>query len=117
MSARLAHRMATVAGWLAVTIGAVHLAFTAQAFDRPSLDALWFAGSGLAVMLIGALTLLARHHAVRVVAVLANGAGLALAIAFGVLTDWRQPHGPILAATFVVGGVACWLAVPAPPPR
>lgn len=112
MSARLAHRVATVAGWLAVVIGLVHVAFTTAAFDQPSLGALWFAGSGLAVVLIGALTLAARRHALRTLAVGANGAGLALAIAFGLLTAWREPQGPVLAATFLVGGIASWLATP-----
>jgi hypothetical protein len=86
VSPQLANRMATVAGWITIAIGVVHVAFTATSFDRPSLDALWFAGSGVAVVLIGMFTLAARLHALRVVAALANAAGLALAIAFGVLT-------------------------------
>lgn len=114
MTARLSYRIATVAGWLAIAIGVVHVGFTMRAFDRPSLDALWFAGSGLFVVLIGAITLTARRHPVRLLATLANGAGLALVVAFGVLTEWGQPQGPVLGATFVAGGLASWLSTPSP---
>ena len=108
MTRRLAVRLATAAGWLAVLIGLVHLAVTASAFDRPSLAALWFAGSGLAVVLIGALTLLSRGApaSVRRVAVGANTAGLGLAVGFSVLTGWGEPQGPILAVVFLAGGAA-----------
>jgi hypothetical protein len=73
-------------------------------------DALWFAGSGIAVVLVGALTLLAPDAAAGVarVAVAANGAGVALAVGFGVLTRWSEPQGPVLVATFLAGGAAAW---------
>lgn len=115
MRARFAHRAATVAGWLAIAIGLVHVAFTSGTFDQPSLDALWFVGSGFFVVMTGAITLLARRHAVRTVAVLANGAGLALAVVFGALTEWREPQGLLLAMTFLIGGVASWMCAPAAP--
>lgn len=105
---RLAGRVLGVAGWLTVAVGTLHLGVAAMQYDALSLDALWFAGSGLAVVLIGALTLLARatrgHAAVRPMAVGANVAGLALAVAFGALTRWRAPQGPVLVALFLAGG-------------
>jgi cytochrome b561 len=99
-------QMASIAGWAAVAVGAVHTALAVAMFRRPSLDALWFAGSGLAVVLIGALTLVARRAPVRGVATAANGAGLVLAVAFGVLTRWHELQGPLLAIIFLAGGVA-----------
>lgn len=38
---------ARISGGMTIAVGAVHVAFTARDFDHPSLDALWFAGSGL----------------------------------------------------------------------
>ncbi|MFL5386426.1 MAG: hypothetical protein ACJ8GN_28235 [Longimicrobiaceae bacterium] len=88
-------------------IGVIHIAFTAKEFDRASLDALWFAGSGIALLLIGAFTLLAHTgRAVRWTAVAANVGGFFLAIEFGVLTGWEAPQGPVLAGVFLLGAVA-----------
>lgn len=98
----------TVAGGLTVAVGLVHLGVAGTQLGALSLDALWFAGSGLAVILIGVLSLLARLAAaprvVRWAAVAANLAGLALAVGFGVLTRWREPQGPLLIALFLAAG-------------
>ena len=103
-------RALTIAGWLTVAVGVVHLRVAAAEYRALSFDALWFAGSGLAVVLIGVLTLLARaapaRAAVRWAALGAIGAGLALAAGFGALTGWREPQGPILVALFLAGGLA-----------
>jgi len=45
----------------------------------------------------------------------ANGAGLALALAFGALTGWRELEGPSLAALFLAGVIGMML--PADGPR
>lgn len=115
----MARRILCVAGWLTVAVGGLHLAVAVVQFDALSLDALWFAGSGLAVVLIGVLTLLARSAAtpaaVRRAAIAANVAGLALAIAFGTLTRWREPQGLVLVALFLAGGAGAML--PAEGPR
>jgi len=92
---------------MTVAVGAVHVALTARDFDLDSLDALWFAGSGLAVMLIGALTLLAdQAAAVRWTAVAANLAGLLLAVAFALLTGFSGPQGILLIALFLTGAAS-----------
>lgn len=57
-------RALAVAGGLTVVVGLVHLGVAAAQFRALSLDALWFAGSGLAVILIGVLSLLAQSVAV-----------------------------------------------------
>lgn len=102
-----ADRLLAVAGWLTVAVGLLHLGVAVAQYRAPSLDALWFAGSGLAVVLIGVLSLLARstpgHAATRRTAVGANVAGLALAAGFGVLTSWREPQGPALVVLFLLG--------------
>ena len=100
---RSAHRLAAAAGWATVAVGLVHVAVARSAFDRFDLEALWFVGSGLAVILIGAITLAARHASLRSLAVAANMGGLALAIAFGMLTRWREPPGPVLSILFLAG--------------
>jgi len=102
----LGHRAGTVAargsGSLIALIGALHVALTPCIYERFSLDALWFAGSGTGVMLIGALTILAGHaRPVRWTALAANGAGIALGAAFTVLTDAAEPQGPLLIVLFL----------------
>jgi hypothetical protein len=48
-------------------------------------------------------------------AVGANAAGLALAVAYGALTRWREPQGPVLVVLFLAGGIGAML--PADGPR
>jgi len=80
-------------------------------FAWPTLAALWFHGSGMALMLIGALTTLAAsERAWRTlggVAVVANLLGLTLAVTFGDMTRWNAPQGPALIALFVAGALGC----------
>lgn len=92
---------------------ALHIGVAGVQYDTLSFDALWFAGSGLAVVLIGVLTLLARSApapaGMRWAVAGANAAGLALAIAFGTLTHWREPQGPVLVVLVVTGMVGTML--------
>lgn len=108
--AGFARRALSVAGSLTAAVGLLHLVVAVASYDRLTLDALWFAGSGLAVVLIGVLTLLARGSkrgtAARWAAVGANAAGFVLATTFCVLTRWKEPQGPLLVALFVAAGVA-----------
>jgi hypothetical protein len=100
-------RAARVAGLLTVLVGVVHVGVGLAEYDWPSFDALWFHGSGIGVILTGALTVLATSDhawgALVIVAVFANLLGVALAVGFGALSHWRQPQGPILIALFAVG--------------
>lgn len=104
-----AGRLLGAAGGLTVAVGLLHLGVALAQYDALSFDALWFAGSGLAVVLIGVLTLLARSApadpAPRAAALGANLAGFALAVAFGTLSRWREPQGPALVALFLAGAV------------
>ncbi len=105
------HRALTIAGFLTLAMGAMHLGITFLAY-RPifRLEALWFAGTGVAIMLIGAVMLLARHapagSMARWVAAAANVAGLVIAFAYEMLNDWREPRGYVQIALFSMGVVA-----------
>jgi uncharacterized membrane protein YvlD (DUF360 family) len=105
------HRGLTLAGFLTIAVGAMHLGITFLAY-KPlfKLPALWFAGTGVAIILIGVVTLLARSAPAgsmeRWAAAAANLAGLVIAIAYSVLNEWREPRGYVEVALFSVGLVA-----------
>jgi hypothetical protein len=105
------HRGLTLAGFLAIAAGAVHFGITFLAY-RPvfRLSALWFAGTGVAIMLVGVVTLLARNAPAgsmeRLAAAAANVAGLVIAVAYSLLNEWREPRGWVEIAIFSVGIVA-----------
>lgn len=105
------HRGLTLAGFLTIAVGAMHLGITFFAY-RPvfKLTALWFAGTGVAIMLIGVVTLLARSAPAgsmeRWAAAAANLAGLVIAVAYSVLNQWSEPRGYVEVALFSVGLVA-----------
>jgi len=104
------HRALTIAGFLTIAVGALHLAITPFAY-RPvfKLTAVWFAGTGVAIVLIGVVTLLARKAPAgsmeRWVAAAANVAGLVIAAAYSVLNEWREPRGWVEIALFSMGVV------------
>jgi hypothetical protein len=108
------HRALTIAGFLTIAVGAMHLGITFFAY-KPlfTLTALWFAGSGVAIMLIGVLTLFARGAPAgsieRWVAFGANAAGLVIATAYSVLNGWREPRGYVEIALFIIGAQAALL--------
>lgn len=104
-------QLARGAGALTVLTGVVHTGVGVAEYEWPSFDALWFHGSGIAVMLIGALTLLSTSQrawrALGAVALAANLLGIALAVAFGTLSQWRAPQGLVLIGLFAVGTLGC----------
>jgi hypothetical protein len=104
-------RLARAAGSLIVAVGVLHVGVGLREYAWPSFDALWFYGTGMGLLLAGALTVLAASPrawpALSAVAVGANVLGLGLAAAFGVLSGWSQPQGPILAALFAAGILGC----------
>ena len=103
-------RLARVIGVLTVVIGAVHIGVAEMEYDGFSFDALWFVGSGIAVILIGTLTCLASSArawpALRVIAVASNVAGILLGLCFSSMSEWQQPQGPTLVALFTLGTVS-----------
>ena len=103
--------LARMAGTLTGLVGVVHVGVGLGEYTWPSFDALWFHGTGMALLLIGAITALAASErawrTLGAVAVMANLLGLALAIAFGALSRWRAPQGPVLIALFAAGALGC----------
>ena len=105
------HRALTIAGLLTIAAGAMHFGITFLAY-RPvfKLNALWFAGTGIAIALIGVLTLFVRYTPAgsvdRWVAALANAAGLVIAIVYEMLNGWREPRGYVQIVLFLVGAIA-----------
>jgi hypothetical protein len=66
-----------VSAWLLVALGAVHTALTPMFYGRFTLGALWFAGSGLAMVFLGFLNITfgragVRDRLVRVLCYIAN---------------------------------------------
>jgi hypothetical protein len=109
LSMNKARKLQQVAGWIIVVISFVHLGVTFVDYDRLSLRALWFVGSGFALLLIGGLNVItaafpaesaygANH--LLVLTVVANSCGVILGILYVILTSGSQPQGPILVLLF-----------------
>ncbi|MBX9854977.1 MAG: hypothetical protein K2Y26_05610 [Gemmatimonadaceae bacterium] len=104
-------RTLALTGALTVLVGLVHVGVAACEYSAFTLDALWFVGSGIAVGLIGVLSLLASIDGPPVMRWAAAGAnllGLALAVGFLGLVGWQAPQGLALVVLFATG-VVCTL--------
>ena len=104
-----------IAGWIIVAISFVHLGVTFVDYDQPSLRALWFAGSGFSLLLIGGLNVITAGltddearglKGLRVLTLVSDSCGVVLGTGFIVLTGGSQPQGPILVALFLVAGTS-----------
>jgi hypothetical protein len=107
------HRALTLAGFLAIAAGALHVVIAFIGYKPFFLNALWFASSGIAIALIGVVTLFARNTPAgsieRWVAVGANAAGFFIALAYSLFNRWREPRGYVEMAIFLTGLVAAML--------
>jgi hypothetical protein len=107
------HRALTLAGFLAIAAGALHIVIAFIGYNPFVLSALWFASSGVAIALIGVVTLFARNTPAgsieRWVAVGANAAGFFIALAYSIFNQWREPRGYVEMAIFLVGAIAAML--------
>ena len=110
MSGALLRRLHVISGGLLAALGLVHVLLTFVQYDWPTLDALWFLGSGFFVLVSGGLNVVAARTesvatqlapGVQTITLIANGAGVVLAGAFVWMTDAQQPQGPILLALFL----------------
>jgi hypothetical protein len=104
-------RAMAIAGLLTVAMGAMHFGITFLAYKPVMrLTALWFAGTGIAIMLIGIVTWMARVYSAgameRWIAVLANLAGLAIAVVYEMLNGWSEWRGYLQIGFFLTGLVA-----------
>lgn len=106
---RRLRQLARTAGTLTAVVGVIHVGVGVRQYAWPSFDALWFHGTGMGLLLAGALTVLAASarawRGLGVVALAANLLGLTLALAFGTLSDWRAPQGPVLIILFTGGAL------------
>ena len=114
MSGALSRRLHLISGGLLAALGLVHVLLTFVQYDWPTLDALWFLGSGFFVLVSGGLNVVVARTVsvatqlgpdVHTLAFVANGAGAVLAGVFVWITDARQPQGLILLALFLSCGV------------
>ena len=86
------HKISSI---LLVALGAVHTALTPVFYGRFTLNALWFAGSGLAMLFVGFLNIalsrdVGRDRLIRILCYVAN----LLTVFFGFLmvTQNREPQ-------------------------
>lgn len=105
-------RLQLVASGLLMLLGVAHVGITFVQYESPSLDALWFLGSGLFVLTVGALNLGAAKSDRTVspkglwtITLLANGVGALLAAGFMWLTRLNEPQGLLLLLAFIACGV------------
>ena len=97
-----------VCSWLIVALGAAHILFTFHDYDEFSLDAMWFAGSGLALVFAGFLNVAhlragGRDSLVRALTVLTDALCAVLFVA--ALSLMRQPQVFIGVALFALAAV------------
>jgi hypothetical protein len=107
------HRLQLSGGVVLTVLGVAHVVLAFVQYDSPTLDALWFVGSGFFVLLAGGINVVAARAAGSetlgfgfwTVALLANCAGAILAGAFVWMTGARQPQGVVLLLLFLGCGV------------
>jgi hypothetical protein len=98
-----------ICSWLMVALGCAHLLFTLHDYDEFSLGAMWFAGSGLAIVFAGFLNVAhlrgaGRDRLVRALALLAN---VVCALLFAAaLSLMRQPQVLVGLALFAFAAFA-----------
>ena len=101
-----------ICSWLIVALGCAHLAFTFHDYDEFSLRAMWFAGSGLALVFAGFLNVAhlragGRDPVVRALTVLTDALCAALFVA--ALSLMRQPQVFTGVALFAFAAVCAAL--------
>ena len=97
-----------VCSWLIVALGCAHLLFTFHDYDEFSLDAMWFAGSGLALVFAGFLNVAhlrggGRDRVVRALTILTDAACALLFVA--ALSLMRQPQVFVGVALFALAAL------------
>jgi hypothetical protein len=103
---RLVHKITT---GLIIALGAVHCVFTARNYDGFTLDAMWFLGSGIAIILAGFLNVAevrvgGKDQIVRSLCLTANLIFIVLFAA--ALLSLSQPQVIVGVFLFVVATIA-----------
>lgn len=99
-----------VVGWALVILGATHCSFTAIVFKHFNMNAAWFLGAGLALILLGALNLLRVRYAavapgLRSVCIAANAVMLLFVLAVGAVFSLRQNPQAVLGVVLVAAAL------------
>ena len=97
-----------VCAWLIVALGCAHIIFTLHDYDAFSLDAMWFAGAGFALVFAGFLNVAhlrggGRDPLVRALTILTDAACALLFVA--ALSLMRQPQVFVGVALFALAAV------------
>ena len=97
-----------ICSWLIVALGCAHLLFTFHDYDEFSLDAMWFAGAGLALVFAGFLNVAhlrggGRDPLLRALAFLTDAACALLFVA--ALSLMRQPQVFVGVALFALAAL------------
>ena len=102
-------RVYGLVAWASVLVGLVHTALTVVAYPGMTVEALWFAGTGVCVIVAGALNLCVNAgvegrgaHALLILCASTNVVLALLAGAFSALTRFREPQGLLLMLLFAV---------------
>lgn len=105
---KLAHKI--ISG-LIVALGALHCMFTASNYDGFSLDAVWFLGSGIAIILAGFLNIAAIRVGGKdvVIKYLCLTANLIFAALFGIVL-WLMTQPQVLVGLVLFAAAAVLVA-------
>lgn len=90
---------------LALLLGMIHMAFLPLAYAGWTLDALWFAGTGLAIMAAAAINLIQIDGAVRSSRYIILSVNIALAVFF-LAAWWVLPAPQVIIAGVLFIGLA-----------
>jgi hypothetical protein len=90
---------------LIIALGCLHIGFTPLNYSRFDMDAMWFVGTGFALILAGFLNVAMIRTADRVVRALCVITNVSFALLFGVaLLQMVQPQVFVGVALFGVAG-------------
>ena len=96
----------TVTAILISLLGALHIGFTYLNFDRFDMDAVWFLGSGVAIVLAGFLNIALTRSSDSVIRGLAVGTNLIFLLGFtGATLMLPQPQVYFGALLFLIAAL------------
>jgi FtsH-binding integral membrane protein len=105
-------RAYALVAWALVLVGVAHTALTVVAYQGITVEALWFAGTGICVIVAGAINLCVNAGiegpGARALLILCASTTVVLALlaaAFSGLTGLREPQGLLLILLFAAATV------------
>ena len=105
-------RLYGLVAWALVVVGLAHTALTVVAYPRITIEALWFAGTGVCVIVAGIMNLCVNSglegRGARLLLVLCASTNVVLgllAAGFSALTRFREPQGLVLLLLFAAATI------------